>query len=139
MRRVEKFDAYHHKPASRFAWAVSEFGIPSSNVHTGKSGYLQQSLEEHSKVRLDEGPGTILLHQLAGLFAFVNLMFGTYIFSSLTFIMFYDTCIVVARYMASAIVYRLILIWEPEGMRTAQEDKLRATRSQGNSQEDDIE
>lgn len=55
----------------------------------------------------------------AGLGAFLHLLFGTTVFSSLMFIGVLDALQAIARYIASGLICRLIVSWELAAMRAA--------------------
>lgn len=49
--------------------------------------------------------------------AFVQILFGTAVLSSLTFIATLDAVVVILRYVVSGCVCRIILMYELQGMR----------------------
>ena len=63
---------------------------------------------------------SICLNFAAVFLAYINLIFGTLIFSSILFISTLDAVCVVARYLASALVCRGILLVEMARIRGAQ-------------------
>ena len=67
----------------------------------------------------DESWVTMFAVLLADATSFVHLVFGTLVFSSLTFIATLDAAKVVLRYMVSGLLCRYILLYELSGMRAA--------------------
>ncbi|KAI0470726.1 hypothetical protein GGR56DRAFT_143073 [Xylariaceae sp. FL0804] len=65
----------------------------------------------------DEGPCYVALSWLLGTLSSVDFLFGTLLLSSLEFIGTADALGVIARYMASALVCRAVLMFEIVGMR----------------------
>lgn len=63
----------------------------------------------------------IYLNWAAVLFAYVHWILGTFVFSSTLFIGTLDSLGVIARYLASALVCRMILFVELAGMRGVEE------------------
>lgn len=59
----------------------------------------------------------ILLQIIASALAFVHVVLGTMILSSLVFVGFHDTLRIIARFIASALVCRGILMFELAGIR----------------------
>ena len=57
------------------------------------------------------------LQHLASVVAWVQLILGTFMFPSLIFIGFHDTVLILVRFLASALVYRFIVMSELVGLR----------------------
>lgn len=74
----------------------------------------QGRLPSHNREKL-----AIFLNELAGFGAFLHLLFGTTVFSSLMFIGVLDALQVIARYISSGLICRLIVSWELAAMRAA--------------------
>lgn len=92
---------------------TEEFKLPSqcdqmdvSTIPTGQ----RQTVSSHDKL-------AIFLNELAGFGAFLHLLFGTTVFSSLMFIGVLDALQVIARYIGSGVVCRIIVNWELAAMR----------------------
>lgn len=95
---------------------------------------FQQQPPSHKREKL-----AIFLNELAGFGAFLHLLFGTTVFSSLMFIGVLDALQVIARYIASGLICRLIVSWELAAMRAARkklEDPAGESRAQDSSKLD---
>lgn len=87
-------------------WARREFTPCVSHPKRGHLRHYQQK----------EKWGVVLLNMLAQAVTFVFLFYGTFLLSSLMFMYTADAVFVVARYLISTIVCRLILTVELGGM-----------------------
>ena len=65
-----------------------------------------------------ENKMSVALNELAGFLAFLQILFGTLLFSSLMFTATLDALGVIARYVASGLVCRFIVTWELAALRS---------------------
>ena len=81
----------------------------------------------HLKLDLDTGmPETrtaVCLNWVAVILAYAHWIFGTLVFSSALFIGTLDALGVIARYLASALVCRMIMLVEIAGIRAVEEEE----------------
>ena len=96
----------------------------STSSHDGHFARWLQSefspCSTHSPGVILSKPATLLFHLLCWLIAVgtvAHILFGTSVFSSLTFIAVPDALPIAARYLISGIVCRGILMYELSGMR----------------------
>jgi hypothetical protein len=82
-----------------------------------------------------ENSGAVALHQVAAFAVFLNLIFGTFVLSSLSFVNTRSAIYIVLRFLASALVCRLLVTWELEGLRVAEQ----LPRSTERQKEDEVE
>ncbi|KAL9023905.1 MAG: hypothetical protein Q9196_006892, partial [Gyalolechia fulgens] len=96
---------------------VQEMRLPSQHppLEFSASGVMHDS-RGYSKLG-------IFLNELAGFGAFLHLLFGTTVFSSLMFISVLDALRVIARYIASGLICRLIVKWELAAMRAVEQSE----------------
>lgn len=85
----------------------------SSNTSSLK--LLEKSQHEGKHM---EDKMSVFLNELAGLLSFLQILFGTLLFSSLMFIATIDALAVIARYVASGLICRFIVTWELVAMRS---------------------
>jgi hypothetical protein len=82
-----------------------------------------------------ENSGAVALHQVAAFAVFLNLIFGTFVLSSLSFVNTRSAIYIVLRFLASALVCRFLVTWELEGLRVAEQ----LPRSKERQKEDEVE
>lgn len=112
-------------PRSRFQQlCAQEFYLPSQFEHL--DFFTPTANTQHLVVGWDKL--AIFLNELAGFGSFLHLLFGTTVFSSLMFIGVLDAFQVIARYVASGLVCRIIVNWELAAMRAAEPQKAQQTR-----------
>ncbi|RDW60755.1 hypothetical protein BP6252_12138 [Coleophoma cylindrospora] len=98
-------------------------------INGQKRGYRSDdSNKGMSKVNVtatfpNEGWLSEMLMEFMSVFAFVQVVFGTLVFSSLMFIATIDAVVVVIRYSLSGLLCRAILMFELNGMRVAESEE----------------
>ena len=101
-----------------FSWtAREEFQLSSQSSSLG----LANNRKQQSGAALQESKLSVFLNELAGLGAFLHVRFGTLVFSSLMFIATIDAPVVIARFIVSELVCRLVVTWELATMRSAEQ------------------
>lgn len=98
--------------------AISKIGRRPAGMMTSEVTICaeQRLHEDDENARVP--PNAVVGNVLAGCGGFVNLVFGTIIFSSLHFVSVWDAINhILTRYIISAIVCRLVLVIEVAGLR----------------------
>ena len=107
------------------AWLSNDFTLSSRRW---KRDYIRiasnskEGMSPMSPKSTFHGPLTVFLNETTGFLVFLHLAVGTLIFSSLQFISVIDAMTVIARYIASGLVCRIILMQELDGLRTMESE-----------------
>lgn len=112
--------------AVRLQWRFDERPVAqASGVHASpKSGWIQRELSlcsQHPRMdfkRNEESLTFLIVAWVVSTGTVLHILLGTLVFSSLLFIETGDAISVVAQYLASTLVCRVVLVYELAGLRT---------------------